>query len=75
MAEGRDGVDHGSAVANRGAKGLRLGQRRELLAGAGCGSAAPGGHKVGGVPEAEFFVGCQGLHGGLRCAAMAADIG
>jgi hypothetical protein len=28
---------------------------------------------VGGVLQAEFFVCCQGLHGGLRCVAMAAD--
>ena len=37
------------------------------------GRAAAGGDKVGGVLEAEFFVGCQGFHGGLRCVAMAAD--
>jgi hypothetical protein len=30
---------------------------------------------MGGVLEAEFFVGCQGFHGGLRCVAMAADSG
>jgi hypothetical protein len=56
MPEASDRVDHGTAVANRGAKGLRLGQGRELLARAGGGRAAPGGNKVRGVLEAEFFV-------------------
>ena len=59
MPDGRDRVDHGAAVADRRAKGLRFGQGRELLARAGGGRAAPGGDKVGGVFEAEFFVGCQ----------------
>jgi hypothetical protein len=75
MPEVSDGVDHGPAVAYRHAKGLRLWQRRELLAGAIPGRAAACGDKVGGVLEAEFFVCCQGLHGGLRCVAMAADSG
>ena len=54
-------------------KSLRFGQRRKLLAGAVAGRPVAGGNKVGGVLQAEFFVGCQGFHGGLRCVAMAAD--
>ena len=75
MAEGRDRVDHRAAVADRRPECLRLRQGRELLPRAGGGRPAPGGDKVGGVLEAEFFVGCQGLHGGFRCVAMAADSG
>ena len=75
MAEGGDRVDHGAAIADRRAKSLSLGQGRELIARAGGGRAAPGGDKVGGVLQAEFFVCCQGLHGGLLCVAMAADSG
>ena len=73
MPKGRHRVDHRAAVTDRGPESLRLGQRCELLPGAGGGRRAAGGDEVGGVLEAELFVGCQGLHGGLRCVAMAAD--
>ena len=73
MAEGRDRVDHGAAVADCGPESLRFGQGRELLPGAGGGRPAAGGDKVHGVLQAEFFVGFKGLHGGLLCVAMGAD--
>ena len=70
MPEGGDRVDHGAAVADRGAKGLRFGQGRELLPRAGGGRAAPGGDKVGGVLQAEFFVRCQPPVSGKLSAAL-----
>ena len=73
MAEDGDRVDHRAALADRCAKDLRLGLRRKLLPRAGGGRLAPGRNKVRGVLQAEFFVGCQGLNGGLRSVAMAAD--
>ena len=59
-------LDHRAAVADAGPKGLRLGQRRKMLAGAGRGRPAPGGDKVGGVLQAEFFVGRQGFQGASK---------
>ncbi len=55
-----------AAVADPRAESLCLGQRDELLAGAG-------GYKVGGVLQAEFFVHCQGIHGDLQGVALGAD--
>ena len=63
-----DRVDHVAVVADRGPKGLRLAQRRELLLRPVAGRAAPGSDKVGRVLQAECLKGCQELHGGLRAA-------
>lgn len=60
-------LDQGEAIADCGAKSLRIGQRRELLAGVIAGCAAPRGNKVGGVLQGEFFVGRQGF----QCARIA----
>ena len=68
-----DRINHGAASADRVSKGLRFGQGRELLPSAVAGRAAAGGNEVGGVLQAELFVGCQGFHAGLRWVAVAAD--
>ena len=73
MPGGRDRANHGAAVADRGAKSLRLRQRGELLAAAGAGRVAAGGNKMGGVLPSDCRKGRQAFHAGLRGVAMAAD--
>ena len=68
-----DSADYGAAVADGGAKGLRLRERREFLAAAGGGRPAVCGHEVGGVLQAEFLVGGQGFFPYPQSVGMGTD--